>query len=139
MKKYNLGSGQDYKKGWINVDFDKFSGADIVADLDKEWFWGEKNSADFVYAESILEHLYNRIEFFQKLYCLLKLGGRAKIIVPYYKSAAAYSDFTHKAGGFHPKAIESIRGKFKIISTRLSRARFKKWDIREVIWIIEKK
>lgn len=33
--KINLGCGNEYKKGWINVDFNKEVKADICADLSK--------------------------------------------------------------------------------------------------------
>ncbi|MEM3074693.1 MAG: hypothetical protein QW727_02005 [Candidatus Pacearchaeota archaeon] len=37
MKKLNLGYGKDYRKGWINVEFNKEVKADVYVNLIKNY------------------------------------------------------------------------------------------------------
>jgi len=41
--KINLGCGEDYRHGWVNVDFNKEVKADFYADIKKKYFEEDKN------------------------------------------------------------------------------------------------
>lgn len=57
MKKLHLGCGEDIKEGYINLDFLKMDGVDVVHNLNKFPYPFEDNQFDEVYASHILEHL----------------------------------------------------------------------------------
>lgn len=92
----NLGCGQDYVDGWTNLD----GNPDVKADI--HWDLGPgnlscfaENSFDAIFASHILEHLPNLVSIQREFARILKPGGRAYIVVPYYKSPDAWGDPTH--------------------------------------------
>lgn len=82
-RKLNLGSGGDYRKGFINVDFNKSVKADLYFDL-QEPFPLEKNSIDFVLAQDVLEHFTKEDagNFLREVYNVLKNDGGVEVRVP---------------------------------------------------------
>ena len=56
-RKINLGCGNKIKKGYLNLDFIKTEGTDIVYDLNQYPWPFPENTFDEVYASHILEHL----------------------------------------------------------------------------------
>lgn len=94
MVKYNLGSGFEVKEGFINVDLD-FPDADINFDLNDDWSFAKDNSADYVLASHIFEHLHDKLHTMNELYRILKVGGIAEIHVPSTDGRGAFQDFTH--------------------------------------------
>ena len=63
--KINLGSGNRKIKDWINVDSDKSTNPDIVADLNKK-FPFKDNSVSTVYCSHLIEHVDDVLDFFMK-------------------------------------------------------------------------
>ena len=57
MKKLNLGSGEDIKKDYVNLDAVKLKGVDIVYNLNKYPWPLKDNEFDFIYCNNVLEHL----------------------------------------------------------------------------------
>ncbi|MFH1439839.1 MAG: methyltransferase domain-containing protein [Candidatus Woesearchaeota archaeon] len=55
--KLNLGCGQKIKKGWINLDFIKGHGIDIIHNLNKFPYPFKENTFDYVYVNMVLEEL----------------------------------------------------------------------------------
>jgi SAM-dependent methyltransferase len=53
----NLGSSDDHKNGFINVD--RAEPADVIWDLDTRWPWDD-STADVIYAHDVFEHLGRR-------------------------------------------------------------------------------
>ena len=92
MIKYNLGSGVAFKPGFINVDL---KNADIDANLDDDWIFAPNDSADFVLAAHVFEHLKSPIHTMNELYRILKPGGTAEIHVPSTDGRGAFQDPTH--------------------------------------------
>jgi len=98
----DLGCGKNKAKGpdgqpYIGVDAISFEGVDVVHDLRcAPWPW-EDNSIDEVFSSHFLEHLpgSDRIVFFNELHRVLKPGGKALIITPYWSHDCAYGDPTH--------------------------------------------
>lgn len=97
----NKGGGQP---GFIGVDITKKgTQADIEWDLMKfPWEFAKDDSVDEVFCSHFLEHVkhgdgYNDpfYQFFDELYRILKPGGIARFVCPYYSSVRAIQDPTH--------------------------------------------
>ncbi|UYA61028.1 hypothetical protein NAL19_2935 [Pectobacterium sp. F1-1] len=108
IKKIHIGSGKDYKPGWINIDISKSASPDVILDLSREQsfpvikkspFYGEvlfkENHYDFIYANNVLEHVPDLVTMMGNCLSLLRVGGRFFIEVPYEKSDTAWQDPTH--------------------------------------------
>ncbi|KKR11997.1 MAG: Methyltransferase domain protein [Candidatus Woesebacteria bacterium GW2011_GWA1_39_21] len=96
MKKYNLGCGKKYIKGYINVDVTRSVKADLYFNLNKFPYPIKKKSADEVLMDNVLEHLDDVVLVMEEIYRILKPGGIVKIYLPYAKSDGALQDPTHK-------------------------------------------
>jgi SAM-dependent methyltransferase len=88
----NLGSGKDYKPGWLNVDILERAHPDLVLDLGQEvalpvkarTLGGghvvlEANSLDAIYANNVLEHVPDLPCLMTNLLSLLKDNGRLEL------------------------------------------------------------
>jgi SAM-dependent methyltransferase len=104
----NLGSGKDYKLGWLNIDILERTQPDLVLDLGKEVSFPikartlgggqirlEENSLDQIYANNVLEHVPDLPCLMTNLLGLLKEEGELELEVPYEKSTTAWQDPTH--------------------------------------------
>ena len=71
----NIGCGDVYLDGWINIDF-KSENADLNHDLRKPLPYGD-NSVDFIYNEHFIEHLSvkDAVIVLRDFYRVLKKGG----------------------------------------------------------------
>jgi len=65
--KLNLGSGHDYKQGWVNVDVNHNVKADVYWDLRITPLPFNDSSVEVILLKHVLEHLT-----FNEAYCLLK-------------------------------------------------------------------
>lgn len=106
----DLASGNNKQKGYIGVDIigPPDTDADVVHDLMKFPWPFEDNSVDEVFASHYLEHVphstpeINRpgfddpmFHFMDEIYRILKPGGLARFVCPYYTSVRAVQDPTH--------------------------------------------
>lgn len=104
----NLGSGKDYKPGWLNVDILARAQPDIVLDLGQPvqlpvhtttLGGGEvllqAGSLERIYANNVLEHVPDLPCLMTNLLALLQEGGVLDIEVPYEKALTAWQDPTH--------------------------------------------
>jgi hypothetical protein len=104
----NLGSGKDYKLGWLNVDILERAQPDLVLDLGRpttlpiraKTLGGgqvliEASSLDGIYANNVLEHVPDLPCLMTNLLELLKEGGELEVEVPYEKASSAWQDPTH--------------------------------------------
>jgi SAM-dependent methyltransferase len=104
----NLGSGKDYKPGWLNIDIIDRAEPDVVLDLGKPIDWPlqghtpyageivlEAGSVDVIYANNVLEHVPDLPQLMGNSLALLKVGGSMIIEVPYEHAATAWQDPTH--------------------------------------------
>lgn len=97
LLRLDLGCGQRKQADHIGVDIHDMDGVDVVMDLRKTpWPW-KSNSVESVYSAHFLEHLTGpeRIVFMDELYRVLRVGGTALFITPYYASERAIQDPTH--------------------------------------------
>ena len=95
--KLDLGTGKGATRpeGFIGVDKVKHPGVTQVVDLRKRWPW-KANSVDEVQASHLLQYFtsQDRWHFVHELYRVLKAGGKATIITPYWAACKAYGDLT---------------------------------------------
>jgi len=103
MLKLDLGCGKNVIKSqdefpFVGVDCISFEGVSVVHDLrNTPWPWND-GEVDEVFSSHFVEHLTGteRIAFFNELYRVLKVGGKALIITPDWSNACAYGDPTHQ-------------------------------------------
>jgi hypothetical protein len=99
--KLDIGCGKNKKEGFLGVDQYKLPGVDLVTDLNKAWPW-KTGSVEEVNASHFIEHLTNldgkweRVHFFNELYRILRVGGKASLVFPHWCSNRYYGDPTHK-------------------------------------------
>ena len=104
----NLGSGKDYKPGWLNLDILDRTEPDLVLDLGRPQAWPlaahsglggavslEAGSVKLIYANNVLEHVPDLPQLMGNCLALLETGGLFEIEVPYEKSPTAWQDPTH--------------------------------------------
>jgi SAM-dependent methyltransferase len=92
----DLGCGNKKRAGAVGVDFNDRTAADIVHDLNVFPYPIKDAEFDEVYLDNCLEHLDNVIRVMEEVHRVLKPGGLAKVIVPYFRSRWAFIDPTHR-------------------------------------------
>jgi hypothetical protein len=104
----NLGSGKDYKPGWLNIDILERAEPDLVLDLGQPVQLPlevptcrggrvrlEAGSLELLYANNVLEHVPDLPLLMTNVLALLKEGGQFMIEVPYEHAPTAWQDPTH--------------------------------------------
>ena len=134
VKKLHLGCGDNIKKGYINLDYMKQSGIDVVHDINNFPWPFKSHTFNEVYTSHVLEHVDNLIKTMLEMHRICKNGAKIKIRVPHFSCGVTYRDPTHKRGFFYftfdyfsiqknyYKRKES--GMFKINQRRLNFTRF---------------
>lgn len=82
MKKLNIGCGDAYLNGWINIDLDSPK-ADLKHDARNPLPY-ENDSVDLIYNEHFIEHLSvsDGLKFLKECYRILRPGGVLRIATP---------------------------------------------------------
>jgi len=104
----HIGSGKDYRPGWLNLDVLERAEPDLVLDLAQPQGWPlqtESRSAgplelcegqaELIVANNVLEHVPDLPQLMGNCLALLKTGGRLEIEVPYEHARTAWQDPTH--------------------------------------------
>lgn len=104
----NLGSGRDYRPGWLNVDVVARTEPDLVLDLSRPLALPavlpgarggdvllEADSFERVHASNVLEHVADLPGLMTTVLALLREGGEMEIEVPYERAPTAWQDPTH--------------------------------------------
>ena len=104
----NLGSGKDYKSGWLNLDVQGRTQPDLVLDLAGALELPlslqaasagpvrlEAGSVDVIDANNVLEHVPDLPALMTNCLALLKTGGEMHVEVPYEAAPTAWQDPTH--------------------------------------------
>ncbi|HIJ12048.1 TPA: class I SAM-dependent methyltransferase [Candidatus Woesearchaeota archaeon] len=117
----NLGCGTDYKKGFVNVDNNRYDKADVKWDLNKYPYPFEDNSAKLILCNAVLENLDDFVTTMEEIHRILAPGGKLR-----FRTAMAYTyvdakDPTHKQH-FVPATFKMFLQGFK--SQTLTNARF---------------
>ena len=94
--KINLGSGVDYKEGWVNVD-NKDIKCDAKHDLRVFPYPFKDNCADIIELNSVLEHFPVELQQDCIIECnrILKKGGKLIVRVPHFTGFHAFKDIEH--------------------------------------------
>ncbi|HEY6513884.1 MAG TPA: methyltransferase domain-containing protein [Burkholderiaceae bacterium] len=104
----HIGSGKDYKPGWLNVDVLARAEPDLVLDLSQPLQLplvaeaatvgavelGE-GQLDVIVANNVLEHVADLPQMMTQALQLLRVGGQLLIEVPYEHAPTAWQDPTH--------------------------------------------
>ena len=95
----NLGCGRNRREGWVNVDSDPDSGADVVLDLERTPWPFPTSSASHVELAHVLEHLgadygvFGRV--LQEIYRVAAPDALVFISVPHHTHPTFAADPTH--------------------------------------------
>ncbi|PIN90895.1 hypothetical protein COU60_00945 [Candidatus Pacearchaeota archaeon CG10_big_fil_rev_8_21_14_0_10_34_76] len=96
--KLNLGCGEDVKKGYLNIDFEKFKGVDKLINLNNLPYPFKDNSFDEILMYNILEHLNDPYQIMKEIHRISKPEAIIKIRTPHFSSNNAWGDLQHKRG-----------------------------------------
>ncbi len=96
MKKLNLGCGDDIKEGYVNVDFIKQPGIDIVHNINKFPWPFKSNTFNEIYASHIIEHVDDLIKTMKEIHRISKKNAKINIRGPHFSCGVSYRDPTHK-------------------------------------------
>ena len=104
----NLGSGKDYRSGWLNLDVQDSTQPDLLLDLSQPLtlplqlaspFAGplllEEGSVQVINANNVLEHVSDLATLMGNCLRLLALDGELRIEVPFERAPTAWQDPTH--------------------------------------------
>jgi len=119
IKKLNLGCGENYKDGWINLDINKNVKVDVYADIEKGLPF-ENNYFDEVFCKHILEHIHpDRFsEVMDELFRVCKGSAIIQIWCPHFSCGITYKTISHLTPISYFTFIED--NKFHIEKKRLS-------------------
>lgn len=98
INRLNIACGKDIKKGWVNLDFIKIEGVDVIHDLNKYPYPFKDNTFDEIFASHIIEHLDNSEKFLCELWRISKNNGKVIIRTPHFSSPGCWTDVTHRRG-----------------------------------------
>lgn len=93
----NLGCGEDYLEGAINIDF-YAARVDVRHQLNSVPYPFHDNQFDEIICMNIIEHLGNVIKVMEELHRIGKKDCKITIRVPHFRSACLYEDLTHMRG-----------------------------------------
>ncbi len=104
----HLGSGKDYRSGWLNLDVIERAEPDLVLDLSQTLrlplrtgspatgpLGLEAAQVETIVANNVLEHVADLPQLMTNCLALLKTGGQLVIEVPYEHAQTAWQDPTH--------------------------------------------
>jgi SAM-dependent methyltransferase len=107
-QRIHLGSGKDYKPGWLNLDVLDRAQPDLILDLGQPVELPVvaqtpqaglvalvEGNADLIYANNVLEHVPDLPQLMGNCLKLLRVGGHFVIEVPYERAQTAWQDPTH--------------------------------------------
>lgn len=94
--KLNLGCGRFPKPGFVNVDWVKAPGVDVIHDLTRLPYPFEDSTFERIEADHVLEHLPEVFEVMAELHRLLKPGGELVLRVPHFSRGFSHPE--HKRG-----------------------------------------
>ena len=91
MKRLNVGSGKDYREGYINLEPNERFQADLRMDIREAEF--EENSFDEILAQDVIDHItyYECLDLLQKFYSWLKTNGLLNIHLPNFSNISKWA------------------------------------------------
>jgi SAM-dependent methyltransferase len=94
-KELNLGCGNDYREGMLNVDINPELKADKYLDFSDKWLELPREHFSRIIARDVMEHIPNLVQAMRNCLDILQLGGELYVQVPYDLSTGAWQDPTH--------------------------------------------
>ena len=98
-EKLNLGSGFDYRDGFVNADKFPECNPDILMDMEETPWAFETDQFSFLLMKHSLEHVGAEYGLFKKIiqevYRVCQHEATVEILVPHYRHANYFSDPTH--------------------------------------------
>jgi predicted SAM-dependent methyltransferase len=119
----NLGCGEDYIEGWVNIDGNPTVDCDLILNLDDKnvMLPFDTDSVDSIMCLHILEHIHELQALKREMLRVLRPDGALMVIVPDYRSLDAWGDDTHCRAfsvhsfmgqywpGMRPSTVEEIQ------------------------------
>lgn len=121
MLKLNLGSGDNYMKGFVNIDNSPHAKQDVKWNLNKYPYPFKTDSVDYIYAFGIIEHLDDLKKFMEEAYRILRPYCKLRFRVPMAFSHIDARDCTHKQH-INPDTFNKFSKTFDI--NRITDAKF---------------
>jgi len=95
MKRLNVGSGTDYREGWINLDYNSEYHPEVVWDLTNLPLPFPDNEFDEIEMIHVLEHFHDPLNIVNELWRISKPGAKITIKVPHHSCHFSKGDLTH--------------------------------------------
>lgn len=97
LKRLNLGCGNDYKNGFVNLDCGNCK-KDVDHNIENTPYPFGDNEFELVFAQHVLEHVSkeNFVNVVRELYRICANGATIQVAVPHGRSNNFLTDFTHK-------------------------------------------
>jgi len=128
--KLNLGCGDNYLEGYINIDCNRKVKADYYLNLETDKLPFEDNKVDYILIKHVLEHIENITHLLNECHRVLKPSGIVEIEVPNVANPEgirnAFGDIFH-VRHFSPLSFLMLTGKRELENYRFSN--LKKWII----------
>jgi SAM-dependent methyltransferase len=96
IEKLNLGCGSDIRKDYLNLDFIKCSGVNLVYDINKLPLPFKENTFKEILMFNILEHVLDPWQLMCEIHRISKKDGIIRIITPHFSSGNTWADMQHK-------------------------------------------
>lgn len=96
LLRINFGCGRFPEPGWVNVDHDPRSAADVFHDLNQFPFPFGSGSADEILASHLLEHTADPFATMAEFARILKPGGTLTVRVPHFSRGFTHAE--HRRG-----------------------------------------
>lgn len=104
----NMGSGKDFRKDCVNLDYSDYWSPDIVTDLSRNDLIGTSFASDRfgeitlaegmfdkIICNDVIEHIPDLVSAMTNCMNMMSVGGHFEILVPYDLSFGAWQDPTH--------------------------------------------
>ncbi len=92
LKKLNLGCGRDIRKNYVNIDFTKMLGIDVVHDLNKFPYPFKDNTFEEIECRHVVCLLEDPVKVMEELHRICKNGAIIKIFDVYYNCSSPGND-----------------------------------------------
>lgn len=121
LDKLNLGCGADVREGYINVDFEKFKGVNVMHNLSKIPYPFKKDSFTEIIMKNILEHLEDPYAVMKEIHRISKQGARIYIRTPHFSSHNIWGDLQHKRG-FNTETFknDNMKDLFEVVKQEIT-------------------